>query len=213
MTTPNETYLWADMRKKAGLTLAQAAGKSGYSIATINGLELGRGGSQRLMKALTAIYRRRPPNRRANRRLLRAANPSLSSTVTALTAMPALSLPMNKPIALNLARLRLARLLLGQVAAEVFDPMVEQGMDLCSALIVDLQCSSPSSKVALFDRILLSSFRGTSKSSFEEIAPWLPEILAQLPGLRLAPEAQPVPRDASVSPAKATRKAAKRKAK
>lgn len=120
---------------------------------------------------------------------------------------------MSATLQLNLARLRMARLLLGQVAAEVFDPKVVQGMDLCSAIIVGLQCSSRDSAARLFFRILESSSRGTSKSSFEEIAPWLPELLAELPGLTPVLEEPQAPRVASDSPANANPQTPKRKAK
>jgi len=43
------------LREQAGLTLAELAQKSGYSIGTINGLELKGEGSQRLKDRLTEI--------------------------------------------------------------------------------------------------------------------------------------------------------------
>lgn len=51
--TENVNYL--DLREKAGLTLAQLAALSGYSVATINGLELNNSGSARLRDKLKAI--------------------------------------------------------------------------------------------------------------------------------------------------------------
>lgn len=46
---------WKALRERAGLTLAELSAKSGYSIGTINGLELHGEGSQRLKNKLTEI--------------------------------------------------------------------------------------------------------------------------------------------------------------
>jgi transcriptional regulator with XRE-family HTH domain len=51
-----ENVNWLDLREKSGLTLAQLATISGYSIATINGLELKNQGSDRLRDKLKSIF-------------------------------------------------------------------------------------------------------------------------------------------------------------
>jgi transcriptional regulator with XRE-family HTH domain len=51
-----ETVNWSALRLAAGMTLAEAAEKSGYGIATINGLERNGAGSKRLMDALHDLY-------------------------------------------------------------------------------------------------------------------------------------------------------------
>jgi len=50
-----ETVNWADLRRKANLTLVELSGLSGYSVATINGLELKGEGSKRLRSRLHDI--------------------------------------------------------------------------------------------------------------------------------------------------------------
>lgn len=47
---------WAQLRKAAGLTLQQVAEKSGYGVATINGLEKRGEGSARLKALLATLY-------------------------------------------------------------------------------------------------------------------------------------------------------------
>lgn len=51
---------WAQMRKAAGLTLQQVAEKSGYGVATINGLEKRGEGSARLKALLATLYGTHP---------------------------------------------------------------------------------------------------------------------------------------------------------
>lgn len=51
-----ENVNWSDLREKSGLTLAQLAAISGYSVATINGLELKNQGSDRLRGKLLSIF-------------------------------------------------------------------------------------------------------------------------------------------------------------
>jgi transcriptional regulator with XRE-family HTH domain len=50
-----ETVNWAALRRNVGLTLAELSEKSGYSVATINGLELKDEGSKRLRAKLHEI--------------------------------------------------------------------------------------------------------------------------------------------------------------
>ncbi len=45
---------WKKLREKAGLTLGQLAEVTGYSVATINGLEIHDTGSQRLKDKLAS---------------------------------------------------------------------------------------------------------------------------------------------------------------
>jgi transcriptional regulator with XRE-family HTH domain len=51
-----ESVNWAALRKAAGLTLAVAAERAGYGVATINGLEKRGEGSDRLKVTLASIY-------------------------------------------------------------------------------------------------------------------------------------------------------------
>lgn len=50
----SESVNWQELRQKAGLTLGQLAEVTGYSVATINGLELHGVGSQRLKDRLAS---------------------------------------------------------------------------------------------------------------------------------------------------------------
>ncbi|MEI6034510.1 MAG: helix-turn-helix transcriptional regulator [Verrucomicrobiae bacterium] len=50
-----ENVNWLEMRVAAGLTLGQLAELSGYSVATINGLELHGNGSRRLKDKLASV--------------------------------------------------------------------------------------------------------------------------------------------------------------
>jgi len=52
---------WAELRQKSGLTLTELAAKSGYSVATINGLELKDEGSKRLREKLFEIFSQQNP--------------------------------------------------------------------------------------------------------------------------------------------------------
>ena len=65
----------------------------------------------------------------------------------------------------------------------------------------------------MFEQKLRSSFYDKSGSSFEEILPFLPEILAELQGQPPVLGEPQVPRVASDSPAKANPQTPKRKAK
>jgi hypothetical protein len=51
-----ENVNWSQLRTDANLTLLQTAEKTGYSVATINGLELHGSGSDRLKIALAEAY-------------------------------------------------------------------------------------------------------------------------------------------------------------
>jgi transcriptional regulator with XRE-family HTH domain len=50
-----ENVNWAKLRENSGLTLAQLSEMTGYSVATINGLELKNEGSSRLREKLESI--------------------------------------------------------------------------------------------------------------------------------------------------------------
>lgn len=52
----SESVKWGELRLEAGMTLADAAARSGYSQATINGLEKHGEGSTRLQERLLDVY-------------------------------------------------------------------------------------------------------------------------------------------------------------
>lgn len=51
-----ESVKWSELRRAHGLTLQQVSEKTGYGVATINGLEKRGDGSVRLKTALAELY-------------------------------------------------------------------------------------------------------------------------------------------------------------